>query len=296
MGGIGEGGVHRDASLWKHRIAPPPRPYIRNRSADTCRQRAAPARSIAYTSVARELRTRASLKNPAHFALQVRERCIQSGAAWIEHNPPGWRQLRQVHPDRLAEPPAKPVADHGFAQSPGDREPDPGSCKGRKDTALPGLRGADFRRRSYLQTESCEEWTRVARALVIHLAEVAAPENPDRFRKSELRPCDRNDLTQLGSANRTLVTDGELVAAPGTAAGKDSAAILGLHAGAESMRFGALAIIWLKRTLWHLANLSAGGHTDSTPSEWSRNSNFTRIGPGFATSATVMSPSPCQNA
>jgi hypothetical protein len=59
-------------------------------------------------------------------------------------------------------------------------------------------------------------------------------------------------LAQLRSANSTLVADGQLVAALGAAAGQDGASILCFHTLTKSVSFGALAIVGLKRSFWHV--------------------------------------------
>jgi hypothetical protein len=55
--------------------------------------------------------------------------------------------------------------------------------------------------------------------------------------------------------NGSFVANGQLVAATGAAARENCAAILALHAGAEAMNFGALAIIRLISTFRHLIPL-----------------------------------------
>lgn len=57
----------------------------------------------------------------------------------------------------------------------------------------------------------------------------------------------------LGVSNCALVADCKLVTAFGTAAGENSASILGLHAFPETMSFGSLAIVRLKGTFRHCA-------------------------------------------
>lgn len=64
-----------------------------------------------------------------------------------------------------------------------------------------------------------------------------------------------SEILGFGGADCALITDGELVAALRTAAGKNLAAILGLHALAKTMCLRALAVIRLKRTFWHLLSL-----------------------------------------
>jgi hypothetical protein len=48
---------------------------------------------------------------------------------------------------------------------------------------------------------------------------------------------------------------GELPAALAPAALKHVAAIFGLHAGAKTMGFGALALFWLVGSFWHIFSL-----------------------------------------
>jgi hypothetical protein len=48
-----------------------------------------------------------------------------------------------------------------------------------------------------------------------------------------------------------LGTDGEFLAAAGAAPGKNGPAVLGLHARAEPVRFGAMAVVRLKSTFRH---------------------------------------------
>ena len=59
-------------------------------------------------------------------------------------------------------------------------------------------------------------------------------------------------LTQLGVAHRTLIADGQLMAAPCTTAGENGAAVFCFHTGAKAMSLGPLAVVRLKRTFWHL--------------------------------------------
>ena len=48
-----------------------------------------------------------------------------------------------------------------------------------------------------------------------------------------------------------LGTDGKLLPAPGPSARYHGTAVLGFHSGQEAMRFGTLAVIWLKSTFRH---------------------------------------------
>ena len=55
----------------------------------------------------------------------------------------------------------------------------------------------------------------------------------------------------FGVPDGWFVTDRQLMPAPGAAPCQHGSAILALHAGAESVRLGALAIIWLKCAFRH---------------------------------------------
>jgi hypothetical protein len=64
---------------------------------------------------------------------------------------------------------------------------------------------------------------------------------------------DQQELTDLlGVTDRWLVADGELVTAFGSPARQYGTAISRFHANAKSMSLGALAVIRLKCTFWHL--------------------------------------------
>lgn len=75
-------------------------------------------------------------------------------------------------------------------------------------------------------------------ALVIDSSEIFRSQEADTFRKT------RDGALPLG-------TDGEFFPAPGPAARKHRATILGLHAGAKSVRLRAVTIIRLKGAFRH---------------------------------------------
>jgi hypothetical protein len=58
----------------------------------------------------------------------------------------------------------------------------------------------------------------------------------------------------VGVPKGSLVANGELVAALGSAPGKHGAAILGGHSYAESMCLCPFAVVWLKGAFWHLSS------------------------------------------
>jgi hypothetical protein len=64
----------------------------------------------------------------------------------------------------------------------------------------------------------------------------------------------------VGVPNGSLVADGELMAALGSAPGKHGAAIFGGHSYAESMCLCPFAVVWLKGAFWHFEFLGPGKH------------------------------------
>ncbi len=52
--------------------------------------------------------------------------------------------------------------------------------------------------------------------------------------------------------------DGDFVAAFGATAAEDGLAGFGLHAGEETVGFGAAAAVWLEGALWHVLLLLRG--------------------------------------
>ena len=62
----------------------------------------------------------------------------------------------------------------------------------------------------------------------------------------------------MGSPDGSLVANRQRMTALGAAAAQHGLAIFALHAGAESMSFGALTVVRLKRSLWHVAYFGAG--------------------------------------
>lgn len=68
-------------------------------------------------------------------------------------------------------------------------------------------------------------------------------------------------IQSMSSANRTLVANGQFMAAFGPAPGQHCPPIRRFHAHTEAMSFGALAVIGLERTFWHSTFLRTFGHT-----------------------------------
>jgi len=69
----------------------------------------------------------------------------------------------------------------------------------------------------------------------------------------------------MGGPDGSLVADGQRVTALRPAAAENGPPILGLHAGAESVGFGALAIVGLKRSFWHCCLRGAGKRAIALP-------------------------------
>ena len=92
-----------------------------------------------------------------------------------------------------------------------------------------------------MQAENGEVAARHTDTGIIDFSKFRRPENPSRSWKQRL----------LRSANGGFITDRQLVAALGAAAGEDSAAVGSLHANTKAVSFSALAIIGLKGTFGH---------------------------------------------
>ena len=126
--------------------------------------------------------------------------------------------------DGLPDPPFDTVAHHGFAQGAGSSEPDMRSCRLR-----------------FAYAEGREQGTGETGSVVIDASEIFRSQQAYTFGKT-------------GDGILPLGTDGEFLAAPGAAPRQHRAAILGLHAAAESMRFRAVSIIRLKGTFRHFSS------------------------------------------
>ena len=124
--------------------------------------------------------------------------------------------------DRFADPPFDAVAHHGFPE---------GARSGEPDMRAIRLRFADAKGR--------EQGPGDTGTVVIHAPEVFGTKQTYTFGKT-------------GDGILPLGTNGQLLTAPGPAAREYCASILGLHAGEEAVRFGAVAIIRLKSAFWHL--------------------------------------------
>lgn len=98
-------------------------------------------------------------------------------------------------------------------------------------------------------------------------------------------PATEIELAQFGGANVPLVTDSQLVTAPGAAPCENGSAVLGFHAGAKPVCFRAFAVIRLKRTFWHVAD-SRVWRERATP-QMESNLQYTGSGWGAAIESAI---------
>jgi len=124
--------------------------------------------------------------------------------------------------DRFADTPFDAVAHHGFPE---------GARSGEPDMRAVRLRFAD--------TKGREEGPGDTGTVVIHAPEVFGTKQTYTFGKT-------------GDGILPFGTDGQLFTASGPSTRQNSAAILGFHTSEKAVRFGAVAIIRLKSTFWHL--------------------------------------------
>ena len=126
--------------------------------------------------------------------------------------------------DGLAEAPLDAIAHHGIAERTGG---------GKADARSIGLQ--------FMDAKGGEERAGVARSMVIDSSEILRSQQTDTFRKT------RDGALPLGA-------DGQLLAAPRPAAREHRTAVLGLHAGAESVSLRTVTIIRLKGAFRHFSS------------------------------------------
>jgi hypothetical protein len=156
--------------------------------------------------------------------MQIRSGSVERFAARIDDDGPLGAQLIEVQADGLADAPFDAVAQHCFAECAGGGEPD--------------VRSARLR---FAYTERREQGTGETGSVVIDASEIFRSEQAYTFGKTG------DEILPLG-------TDSEFLAAPGPAPRQHRAAILGLHAAAETMRFRTVTIIRLKGTFRHFSS------------------------------------------
>jgi hypothetical protein len=135
-----------------------------------------------------------------------------------------WVQPIEVEAHGLPDAPLDAVTRHRLTK---------GAWRCEPDVRPGGLRRTEAKRR--------EQRAGIPGALVVDSSEIFRSQEADTFRKT------RNGTLPLG-------TDGEFFSASGPAARKHRAAILGLHAGAKSVRLRAVTIIRLKGAFRHFSS------------------------------------------
>lgn len=208
-----------------------------SRSDKSGKPRAAAGRVQIYIRVERPLRSIAAEKEAVHFAPQLRHGRIQRFRPWIDDDGPLRIQPIERVADSFPHPALDPIPDHRVAERTRNRKPDAGSGCVRVAKAKSG-----------------KARTRKAATLVVNPSEILRAQETNTFRKTS------DGLMPFGA-------DRELLAPTRPAPRENRTAILSLHAGAETVRFDAPAIIRLKRTFRHsdssLSIEHAGGRSKS---------------------------------
>ncbi len=207
--------------LAQPRTAPRTAAYTPSRSGKNGRPKAGTEKSRIDRFEAPLRRAIAAEKEAFHFLPQLRHGGIQRFPPRIDDDGPLGIQPIESAAHGFAKPPFNAIAGHRLAQGAGHRESDPGAVHFRVASAERRKTGA-----------------RKSAPLVVHRSEILRSQQADTFRKTS------DGLVPFGA-------DRELLPPTGPATGQNRTAILGLHAGAETVRFGAPAIIRLKRTFRH---------------------------------------------
>ena len=126
---------------------------------------------------------------------------------------------------------------HGLADTPLDAIPHHRFAEGTR-CGEPDVRPVQL---SFADAESGEQGPGETGSVVIDAAEIFRSKQAYTFWKT-------------GDGLLPFGTDSQFLPAPGPAARKHRAAILGLHPGEESMRFGTVAIIRLKSAFRHCSS------------------------------------------
>ena len=177
-----------------------------------------------YIRGANPLRSIAAAKETFHLAPDLLGRGFQCLAAWIDHDRPLWIQPFQFEAHGFADTPAYAVARHSLANRARHR-------KANARTALFGLPQAKCR----------EQGTGKAATFIIDFTEIFRPQDTDTFRKT-------------WDGRLPFVANRELLAPGSPPARQHGTAILGFHAAAKAVRFGAMAVVRLKSTFRHVSS------------------------------------------
>jgi len=206
---------------WPRRNVRRLRAYIPNNSGRSGTRRAERGRHQPYIRGGTASRSIAAEKETVHFAPDLRDGSVEGFAAGIDDNGPLGIQPIEAQANRLTNAPADRIPHDGFTDCAGESE---------ADMRAIGLR--------FTEAERGKERTGKPAPLIIHASKIFGTQQADTFRKTRY-----GDLP--------LRADREFLTATGAATGKDSAAVLGFHTGAEAMGLGAVAIIRLKSTFRH---------------------------------------------
>ena len=196
-----------------------------NRSDRSGTPRAAMGRGLVYRCGAPALRSIATEKKALYFAPQLRHGRMERFRPRIDDDGPLRIQPIETTAHGLAHPALDTIASDCFTERTRNRKPDPGSG---------GLRLPD--------AKSGKARSRKTATFFVNPSEILRSQETNTFRKTS------DGLLPFGA-------DRELLPATSPAPREHRTAILGLHAGAETVRFGAPAIIRLKRTLRHSCSI-----------------------------------------
>jgi len=221
MGGSATAGTDLSMSPAPLHIAPRLRTCTPSRSDKSGTPKAGTGRGRTCKPEAHLRGAIAAEKEAFHFLPQFRHGGIERFLPRIDDDGPLGVQPIERAAHGFAKPPFDAVAGHRRTEGAGNRKPDSGPCR------LP-----------LANAESRKAGARKSAALIINPSEILRSQQADTFRKT-------SDGKLPFGADRKFFT------ATGPATGQNRTAILGLHACAETVRFGAPAIIRLKRTLRH---------------------------------------------
>ena len=154
-----------------------------------------------YIRVKSALRSIAAEKQSFHFPLNFQGRSIQCFAAGIDDDGPLGVQPIEVQAHGFAYAPLDAIADHGFAEGAGGSEPDMRSVRLR-----------------FANAEGREQGTGETGSVFVDASEVVRTKQAYTFGKT-------------GDGILPLGTNGEFLAAPGSATRQHRTAILGFHTG-----------------------------------------------------------------
>jgi hypothetical protein len=179
-----------------------------------------------YTRPTGALRQLAAVEKALHFADNFRYRGIQHLAPRIDYDGPLRAQTTKPPTHGLADPALDAVAHHGLAK---------GARTGKSDARPDWLR--------FEQTERRKQGTGEAGAAVVDASKILGSQQANTFGKTSDR-------------SLPLRTYSEFLAAARPAPRQHRAPVLRFHAGTETVRLGAVAVIRLKSAFRHLISIA----------------------------------------